>query len=596
MDINNLAETLKKLTPEQRKLMKARLLGYTAGLPPSIDEFIESDFFMGRSWKNMLYPYWRQILRDIYPDEITTSNTMIVESLALGTGKTTVSVVMGAYQLCRALYLQDFSRCGINDLDKPLVILFNHTSSDKAEQECVGPLRRAMSRSIFWSQKKYPFPKNFEIKADSLRSNNAVGTNLIFASFSEVNFINNSKKMKERMDTVINRYTNRFMNFNGYLGGIIIDSSPKGAGSLVESLLQKYTFDIKIIRDTVWNVKGHIGGYSKETFDVYAGDDTHSPFIIDENHQLHVGYDPDRVVHVPLNLKPNFVSDILTALRDLAGFSVSATGSYISNKELVRKAFHLHYDYPKELRVKYKDYDGVDSIIDYYRNIIEYVLPRDRRIFIHVDLGIKGDYTGLSAGYYDGDYIDNDQDLNIKKIKIKVPFSIRIARKKGEETSIPKITEFLIWLNTMYEIYVSMDTYQSTNLHQNLDLNKIKNCYLSVDRTTAPYNFLKQEIYEGLIEGPDDEYLQKEITHLREVRNKIDHPSGYHKDQADSVAGVAWNISQNLKWAAKLPKAYQLLMAQKALNDTYGQSNVVTNLQNKITSLMDWNDDDDDFE
>lgn len=592
MNVENLRSKLEKLNSEERKLLKAKLLGYKQELPPTIDQFIDDPYYMGVSWSKMLYPYWRGVLRSIYPDEITTSHNIIVESLALGTGKTTVAIVMAAYNLCRLLFLEDLSRTGVNDINKPIVLLFMHTSTEKAYQECINPLWDALNSSTFFKQKKYPYPKKFKIIGDSIRSNNAVGTNLLFASFSEVNFINASK-MKQRMNTIINRYTNRFMAYQGFLGNIILDSSPSGTDSLVESFLKKTPFNVKIIRAAVWEVKGFLGTYSSDTFKVYAGDISHKPFIIEGENKLPPSYDPDRVIEVPMNLYNNYKTDIILALQDTAGLSVSNSGSWIKNLKKIEECLYLPQNYPQYITVD--QFDPEDSIIDYFVNNIKEILPTDRRIFLHLDLGITGDAAGISAGYYAGEYIDDDRDLNIIRPKISIPLSFRLYRKKGQDTSISKIEQFIIWLSTMYEMYVSMDTYQSRSIKQTLEANKVKVCFVSVDRTTDPYNFVKLEMYDNLIEGPNDKNLIGEFAKLKLVGGKkVDHPKDFHKDQSDSFTGCAWNIRQNLKWASKLPKYYQLLLAQETLNKLYGNGNVMTKLNKSIESLM--NSDDDEWD
>lgn len=586
--VDRLRSKLESLSPHERKLMKARILGYGDRLPPTIDEFLDSPYYMGETYGKILYPFWREFLRKLYPDEITTSNTMIVLSLALGTGKTSVSVVMAAYTLCRYLHMKDLTYAGVNDESKPTILLFNHTSSNKAYQECIKPMKDAMSQSVFFSSKAYPYHHKFKIVGDSLRSNKAVGTNLIFASFSEVNFVN-AKKMRARMNTIINRYTNRFMKLDGFLGNIILDSSPAGTDSLVEDFLRKTPFDIKIIRAAVWEVKGFLGGFSKETFDVYSGDATHKPYIVSEKNPLHDTYDPDKLLHVPLNLYRQFENDLLLALQDAAGLSVSITGVFIRNRDLIRSAFALRMSYPERIVVDL--FDDEDSLIGYFPNITD-ILPQDRRIALHLDLGVTGDITGLSAGYYDGDYVDNEE-LKITKPLIKIPFTIGIGRKKNQETCITKITEFIIWLSTIFEIWVTMDTFQTRNMKQDLERKSIKCDWLSVDRTADPYNYLKLAIYEQTVQGVNLERLLKELGELKLVKNKIDHPSEGSKDLADSVCGVAYNIYKHIGWFAKMPTYLIKLMAQERLADLYGKENAQSKMNAKVMKLTEYSDDDD---
>jgi hypothetical protein len=588
-------EQLKSLTPQERKQLKAISLGYTRGLPPTIDEFLDSPYYAGATLGKMMYPYWRKVFREIFPDEITTSSNMLALSLSLGAGKSTFCYALAAYNFCRLTFMENLDICGIYDLSKPIIFLFLHTDQSKAYQEFIEPLNNVVRQSPYLSNRNnFNWKYKWLFQADSLRSNKAVGENVIFATFSEVNFQNNEQKMNKRMNTIINRYTNRFMNFNGYLGGITLDSSPAGIDSLVEKFLRNSPFKVRVQRSAIWEVKGFIGGYSKETFLVYAGDYAHKPMIVDKMSDLPTAYDPDQLLKVPLNLRPNFESDIIGALQDLAGRSVSVTGAFIRNKSAVGLCFHLKFDYPQKIYMDLSD-PADHKIQDFYSPYLDYVLPRDRRIAIHLDLGLKVDFAGLSAGYYAGPLIANEE-LNIKVPKICVPFTIRISRRKGNETAIDKIIEFLIWMSTRYEVYVTLDTYQSAAIYQAMVLNKIKCNYLSVDRTVDPYLFYKAEIYAGVFEGPYDEWLIKEVVHLKMIKGgkRIDHPSNLSKDAADSSCGVTWNIRSHLKWFATLPKNYQIAMAQQVMNELYGKGNKVNELQSKIMSMGNYTDEDED--
>lgn len=587
-------QQLRSLTKEERKKIKAEALGYTRGLPPTVDEFFDNPYYAGNTLGKILYPYWRQVFREIFPDEITTDSNILALSLSLGAGKSTFCYALAAYNYCRLTYMENLDVCGIYDLSKPIIFLFLHTDQAKAEQEFITPLWSVINNSPYLSNKQnHNWKHKVAFQADSLRSNKAVGENVLFAVFSEVNF-QNASKLSGRINTIINRYTNRFMNFNGYLGGITLDSSPSGTDSLVERFLRNSPFKVRVQRAAVWEVKGFLGGFSKETFEVYCGDYAHKPFIVEDRKDLPSAYDPEQLIKVPLNLKPNFEKDILLALQDLAGRSVSVTGTFIRNRDLIGKAFHLKFDYPQKIYMDLSD-PPEHKIQDFFAPYLDYVLPRDRRIAIHLDLGLKVDFAGLSAGYYAGPIVANEE-LSIKMPKICVPLSFRISRRKGNETAINKIIEFLIWMSTRYEIYVTLDTFQSAAIYQALILNKIKVDYLSVDRNPDPYLFYKAEIYDGMLEGPDDEWLKKEVAHLKMIKGgkKIDHPTPGSKDMSDSSCGVAWNIRSHLKWFATLPKRYQVAMAQQVLNELYGQNNPMQSIERKIAQMAGYTDDEDD--
>lgn len=92
--------------------------------------------------------------------------------------------------------------------------------------------------------------------------------------------------------------------------------------------------------------------------------------------------------------------------------------------------------------------------------------------------------------------------------------------------------------------------HNSTDTQQQLRKRKFTVDYLSVDRSTLPYEDLREAIYEERIEFPeymtylnkgDTELVNiavKELMELQDTGKKIDHPQGGSKDVADALAGV----------------------------------------------------------
>lgn len=78
----SLSESINNLSNRDLLLLEAQLIGMRQ-LPPSIDEFIEDDYFIGSTTDNgkAIYPKWREFLRELYPDPIhTTHNVFIIRS------------------------------------------------------------------------------------------------------------------------------------------------------------------------------------------------------------------------------------------------------------------------------------------------------------------------------------------------------------------------------------------------------------------------------------------------------------------------------------------------------------------------------------
>ena len=93
--------------------------------------------------------------------------------------------------------------------------------------------------------------------------------------------------------------------------------------------------------------------------------------------------------------------------------------------------------------------------------------------------------------------------------------------------------------------WISYDSYQSTDSIQILRQNGFSTGEQSVDRTTIPYDILKQAIYDRRLVAPEHTKAREELLRLEhDARTgKIDHPVRGSKDCADAIAGVVYGLS-----------------------------------------------------
>ena len=78
-------------------------------LPVDIDTFIEDDHYIGKSTRNgkMIYPFWRQIFREMFnPDNPNKYKEMFCAT-AIGTGKTRATIIAFTYTLYCYMCLRD---------------------------------------------------------------------------------------------------------------------------------------------------------------------------------------------------------------------------------------------------------------------------------------------------------------------------------------------------------------------------------------------------------------------------------------------------------------------------------------------------------
>ena len=82
-------------------------------VPVDIETFIMSDEYIGKSWKDAqgnikLYPYWIDVLKKLFPNNLDTCYNTFLESGARGLGKSEIACsVIFPYLIYRVLCLKD---------------------------------------------------------------------------------------------------------------------------------------------------------------------------------------------------------------------------------------------------------------------------------------------------------------------------------------------------------------------------------------------------------------------------------------------------------------------------------------------------------
>lgn len=511
----------KDATPELIAL--AKVLGYKK-MPPDIIEFIENPFYLGKSIE--VFPFWKEKLREIYPTPIHTATPFISLNCAIGSGKSTVSKVMELYQECRLDHLGDISVLGIGKyLTKPICSYFFHTSNEKARSEFGNSLAMMKSSSAYFERGLETPSRRSDYIFDSTKTNSAIGRDILFFNFSEVNFTDYYKTY-DKIESGMGRFTARFIGCKDFFGQVVLDSSPSSTSSVsVDFIKRNPQLNIYTVYAPIWEAHKHKNIYFKAgSCKVYLGDSNYDPFLIDEDRPLTSDMDPDLVITVPKELEREFRADPIRAIRDKAGISTDSTGSFFKSKDKLNEVFTIPV-YNKDI-IACDMYNAEDRIMDHLQTSINMLIPKDKTLFIRLDLGVVKDHTGLSIGYLDSYYYPNPTDKKVKLPKYKIPISVAISRYQGQETSITKITEFILQLANDYSIGgVSADSFQSRNMLQDLKIAGIPVKDLSVDRTNTAYNYLKNVIYNKYIELPQNKLLMKEMKNLQFIGDKVDHPA-----------------------------------------------------------------------
>lgn len=542
----------------------ALMSGYESKVP-TINQFIDDPYYLGSSLGDGIYPIWREAANIIYPTPYYSPKGELILSGAIGLGKSTFAKLVIMYDICRLQSLENPHKYyGLLESTIISYMLMNATKS-LASVVLWSDIQQWIELSPYFKSKvnlnrsrNTFFQKNIDISTGS-RGRDALGQATIGALFSEINdMVVIEDQGKNNLDVISKRRYSRFgSSGKEIIGHLILDSSNKGNRSFIDVRLEQKKKDN--IDDAVvfsyshWEAHAHHSKYSGETFQVYGGDSTRDPFILsDDNKDLIPSLEYNRIIPVPIEHLPEFRSNVIDSLRDLAGISTFSTFSFLSSNEIIQKVFDKANIVTKPIIILdfFDESQTIDKFIDL--PLLKFLCNKPR--FIHIDLGIKFDSTGLACSYLDGytettkyDSLSGKQVINKEPIFV-TEFVMEIRAIPGQELAIYKIKDFILTAKKIgFPIHtVSTDGYQSTNLRQDLTLKGIKTELISVDRTKDPYLFLRNCMLEGRMHAPRIDKLIQEIKDLQELDNKFDHPSTSSKDLVDSVCGSVWSCGQNI--------------------------------------------------
>lgn len=582
----NISDELKNLSEEERKYAldilgeiskkgsskkfdDLRYADYEE-IPVDIYTFLHDPNYLGKGLINeegkyTVFPYWEKKLKEVFPDNITTRYNTFILSGAIGLGKSFIAVLCILYQLYRMMCLKDpYIHYGLQPIDKITFAFMNITLDaskgvgwDKA-QSLLQASPWFMSKgtvsgrdTLVWQP-----PKGIELIAGS-QSRHIIGRAVFSAFFDEISFQLNQdvNKQIEKAKTLINtaqaRMISRFMHgeYNPTL--LLLASSKRTEQSFLETFIdtkkKKESKTTLIVDEPQWVIRTDKDSPNK--FYVAVG----NKFLDSEVLPLNVSEaDLDiyrnrgfTLLKVPMGYYEQFLDDIDIALTDCAGISTSNTTRYISGPRLVSvKNYNIKNPFSKDIIEVGNGLDDKTQYWDYFDlNQIDPTL-KSRPMYIHLDMSISGDKTGIAGIWIIGKKPPAEGQQPSKELYYRLAFSVAIKAPKGHQISFEKNRQFIYWLREQgFNIKgVSTDTFQSADLGQSLTAHHFNYSIISVDRcqdrVCLPYQYLKSTIYEQRIEMYDSKLLTDELIGLeRDGNGKIDHsPSGINsKDTADAL-------------------------------------------------------------
>jgi hypothetical protein len=552
-------------TPNHRVLTKS-------GYKRLFDLKPEDEILGSKVWQLIsLEDYGKVDTYDITVDKthnyaVTYNNQTIVTH---NTGKSTVARVMAMYLMHRLMCLRNIhDTFGLMPGKNMKFSFFSYTSG-LAYTDFLAVINDWIDTSPYFHElADLGALAPIERVADGTRGNSNIGSDVIFYNLSEINFVN-QEKAYYKLDQALKRFDSRFGRMSDYFGHIIVDTSSQGDDSIADEFAKDnpYGDKVLVVNTNQWKVREHLHYYgNKGWFKVYCGDSVHQPFIVSEDKPLTMAMDPDRVIDVPEEVRADFEFDLITALQDKAGISINSSDKFFPDTTHLMNCFKGAMYSPDVIKLNF--YDKNDKLI-YYLDAAIRQIPTDRIIYIHYDIGVTGDLTGLALSYFDRwQYFDRSDKNKFRLPRIVVPIAIGLSRFEGEETPIYQLEEFVMDLNQRFEIgCFSADQFASRQLLQDLKVEGIINKYISVDRSDEPYVFLKSLANHELLTLPVNSILKTELPDLRRVGGKIDHTSTNSKDIADAVCGSVYSCYLDIDKASQLSNKYKVTTYGKAMEE-----------------------------
>lgn len=312
-----------------------------------------------------------------------------------------------------------------------------------------------------------------------------IGLSLAASILDEANFKGDARgdntdlsAIQKLHSSILTRQESRFgLNGKNYGMNVII-SSATTSNSYTEKLFKDAETNprIKAVNLRTWDVKPW--KHKKERFYVFCGNEKYDPFVMDSHEKiesmLNLKTDHSKTVKdvirdlpqelrrlvdaVPVDLQPHYQRDIYQSLRDFSGVSVYAQGKLFQDKHVFDQCIDtsLPNIFSRNEFVIETNNDSPTNCIQYYleRGFADPQKPR----FIHIDLGLTNDATGIACCYKSGETVAD----GVRTPVYTYDFSLRIVPPPmPRKISIARVNEFILYLSRRLRIgMVSMDQFQ----------------------------------------------------------------------------------------------------------------------------------------
>lgn len=549
-------------TPEQRALESFEWLKRHPDFeqkPASILEFLGPLYL---NIEDKVRPAIKEELVELFGEEV--SGERIAKKMrgmftgAIGIGKTTIASIVLPYMVHYVLCLKDPQDFYNLLPGSRIAFMMMSTSEKQAKNVLFGDIF-ARIRNSPWFTENYTydptyttiikFPKDIWILPGDSAETTFEGYNILGGILDEAD----SHKVTEKQDyaelgynTIFSRMSSRFQD-RGFV--MVIGQMKKATGFAARKYEEmKSDPDAHVIRLTIWESFG---------WDKYLKPDgRRDSFYYDKNRREIVPADvvgllkdSSTIIEVPTVYRRDFENNPEKALKDLAGIPPAVGHPFISLTHKITECVDKWQERYEFIGSPVDQSCTNPQLASWFRALD----TRKRALHIDVAYSEHGDALGLAMGHVESlEEIDGEE-----KPYIVFDLLYRIKAPAGSEIFLSDIRRLVYHIKDDLNFRigkVTMDGFQSTDSLQQFRKRRIRADYLSVDRSTLPYEDLREAIYDGRVEFPpyftqydrsgtrSGEIAVKELMELIDNGKKVDHPEGGSKDVADCMAGVVTSL------------------------------------------------------
>lgn len=498
-----------------------------------------------------VYPIWKETL-DVMSRE--DSKYLIVLTGAIGTGKTRCAIYGILYTMCRILCLKDpWAHFNLAAGGQMSIVFFNLTKS-QSESNSFKLFQSHLVGSPWFREHgivggseinpKVEFPLfKYTFASPFVAGFGSQGENVIAALMDEVDSPVASEvqrhKVVQAYENARRRLDSRFVIKGDTLGRFFMVASKQERLSFLNAFIAKYKNDrsVMIVDVPLWRAKPE-GTFSTKRFRVCVGDVYNPPCIVETEEQFHLATQKGfTVMEVPVDFYDAFTKDMVGALRDIAGVSVShvRTTKLFPSESLLTRCYTNETNPSKVVTIEVGLQDDVDFLE--YLDLSALTIPLHIPRFIHVDYAYSGDGDALGLGMscikgWTHREIESEEGL-FKRQKVpclRTDFVLRIKGRPGDKIPLAKVRKLIIDLKTRKNVNIRKVSYDlaiaTEDTKQTLERAGIVCDTLSMDKDPQLYRGFRVLVEEERWETPFHPYLHFELKHLEDDQehNKVDHP------------------------------------------------------------------------